>query len=271
MGNFAKKFFEDYMRKFSVFIAFLAACLWSGAFAKDFYLAGGFNGWNPNDQSCKFEENNGAYTLFMESLSGDFKITTYDWSEQFGCASTIEYGNTYPCVQSDNGYNIVLPDDPATDITITFDYNNKTVRFDKSETLYLVGDFNDWLTLPAYAFTLGDDGLYTLRTENFSGRFKIASQGYKYNFGMGGEVVLGGEHAMSHDGADMTFAGAGSRLLITLNPDSTDSGAASALALPEDCDCAVEYYNLQGIRVSAPAHGIYIRRCGDKLEKIRVQ
>ncbi len=36
-------------------------------------------------------------------------------------------------------------------------------------------------------------------------------------------------------------------------------------------DATPEYFNLQGIRVANPANGIYIRRCGNKVEKVLVK
>lgn len=36
-------------------------------------------------------------------------------------------------------------------------------------------------------------------------------------------------------------------------------------------DAAAEYFNLQGVRVAQPAAGLYLRRCGDKVEKVLVK
>lgn len=188
--------------------------------AKDFYLAGAFNGWEPNQESYKFTEINGVYSLELASITGDMKITTSAWEEQYGCGSSIEYGVTYPVIQSGNGYNIVLPDDPANDITIIFDYNNKTLRVEKSVTLYLVGDFNGWMPLPKYRFVKNGD-LYQLRTNEFTGRFKIASEDYSVSFGYEGEIKVDITQTVKQDGNDMTYNGSGStkgKILITFDP-----------------------------------------------------
>lgn len=267
----------------------IAASAFSVA-AKDFYLTGSFNDWKPNLEANKFNEENGVYTLFMESLTGDFKITTPNWEEQFGCESVIEYGLTFSCIQSGDGYNMVLPDDPAKNITITFDYENKTVRFDKGETFYLVGDFNDWLLLPAYSFS-ADNGLFTLRTKSFSGNFRIVNDNYRYSFGVGSEVMLDQEQLISHDADDMAFNGYASeknRIKITLNPNSTlvdepqdddsdneeeeeEEGDTSAIDALHSDKAPIEYFNLQGVRVLNPSHGVFIRRQGNKTEKISVR
>ena len=39
----------------------------------------------------------------------------------------------------------------------------------------------------------------------------------------------------------------------------------------EDTDGAVEYYNLNGVRVENPAAGLYIRRQGNKVTKVLVK
>lgn len=52
---------------------------------------------------------------------------------------------------------------------------------------------------------------------------------------------------------------------LLLVPDNT-TGATDLII--ENNDCAVEYYNLQGVRVSNPENGIFIRRQGNKISKI---
>lgn len=38
----------------------------------------------------------------------------------------------------------------------------------------------------------------------------------------------------------------------------------------DSSDAETEYYNLQGIRVSSPGPGVYIRRQGNKIEKVTI-
>lgn len=52
---------------------------------------------------------------------------------------------------------------------------------------------------------------------------------------------------------------------LLLVPDNT-TGAADLII--DNNDCTVEYYNLQGVRVSNPENGIFIRRQGNKISKI---
>ena len=39
----------------------------------------------------------------------------------------------------------------------------------------------------------------------------------------------------------------------------------------EGADAPVEYFNLQGVRVAAPEAGIFIRRQGNKVEKVVIR
>lgn len=48
-------------------------------------------------------------------------------------------------------------------------------------------------------------------------------------------------------------------------PDQMRSGIADIMIPAEEG--VAEYFNLQGIRVANPSAGIYIRRCGNKVEK----
>lgn len=50
--------------------------------------------------------------------------------------------------------------------------------------------------------------------------------------------------------------------------DALDAGVESVVA---DADATVEYFNLQGIKVNNPTAGLYIRRCGKKVDKVVVR
>ena len=55
---------------------------------------------------------------------------------------------------------------------------------------------------------------------------------------------------------------------ITVKYGLVDSGIADIEA---EENGAVEYFNLQGVRVAEPANGLYIRRAGNKVEKVIVR
>lgn len=210
------------MRKGLILLTFMMLAVRMIAGGPDFYLAGSCNGWTPNSPNYKFTEDNGVYTLSLPVLTGDFKITTSAWEIQYGCASKIAYGHEYRVVQSDNAYNITLPDDPAKGVVITFDYNKKTIRFDLAISLYLTGDFNDWLLLPDYEFSYSD-GLYTLSVPPFEGKFKVVTRDNDRTFTTGSSVAIGSETKLNETGSGMELSGvpANAKLIkITVNPSA---------------------------------------------------
>lgn len=255
-----------------IFILFPAVALFA---APDYYLTGSFNDWKPNLPAYKFTENGDIYTLKVSSLSGDFKITTANWEHQYGCASPLEYGVTYKCVESGNAYNMTLASGSGRDIIFTFDDKNKTVTVEAPESLYLVGDFNAWVVSEVYRFQREGD-LFTLRTHDFTGNFKIVSSVSSLSFGGAGsgDIAVGKELPLLSDGPSMSFGGLTGgfgTLKITIDPASDFS-----MVLPVEDDFSpqpgmVEYYNLQGIRVENPAPGLYIRRTGNSVEKIIIR
>ena len=202
---------------------FLSLCFLVGFLqvkALDFYLAGSCNDWKPNLENYKFSEEDGVYTLSLTSLGGDFKITTPGWEHQYGCKTPVKYGETVKAIESNNSYNITLPDNPAHNVLITFDYKNLTLKFDILPTLFLVGDFNSWLTLPKYQFTL-QEGLYVLTTESFTGKFKIICPDYDYSLGNGAKIQQEKETLISLKGGDMSFDGGNSSMIrITVTQSS---------------------------------------------------
>ena len=248
--------------------------------AKDgLYLAGDINGWASDNESYRFTENGGIYTLTVPRLSGEFKVVTKDWSLQFGCDSKIEYGREYSCFHTPSGSNISLDENYGVDVTLTFDIENMTLTADGVPSLYLVGDFNNWTVSSLYAFDYSN-GVYTLKTGDFSGAFKVVSADNSIEFGthFSFSLDLGREYALMHSGSNMTFGGAASRassrVKITVRTNGNpSSGTVSGIG---DVDVSasgapVEYYNLQGVRVTNPANGFYIKRAGSVIEKIYVK
>ena len=48
----------------------------------------------------------------------------------------------------------------------------------------------------------------------------------------------------------------------------TDNTDASVINIHADNDTAVEYYNLQGMKIEKPSKGIFIKKQGDKVTKV---
>lgn len=91
-----------------LYFALMALGLSLTANAADYYLVGGFNGWNPADANCKFTEStDGNYTLDLnETLISGFKITDGSWSGSVNLGSNgskLVVGEPYAMVQGSNG------------------------------------------------------------------------------------------------------------------------------------------------------------------------
>ena len=56
---------------------------------------------------------------------------------------------------------------------------------------------------------------------------------------------------------------------FTLDQSGTTTGITAVET--EDTDAPVEYYNMQGVRVMNPAQGLYIRRQGNRVEKVALR
>lgn len=245
----------------------------------ELYLMGEWNNWTPDEEAYHFTQNNICeYVLEVPSLSGEFKVTSPGWKNQFGCDFPIEIGKTYSCVRADNGHNMTLAQGNGTNVTIVFDYKNQTIKVNCLPALYLVGDFNDWVPSQSYQFSL-INGKYELRTRNFQGDFRIESIDRSVIFGGtsgASSVGLDEEYHVFH-GTDnkISFGGLNNpdnRMLITLNPNAGDISTIVNL-FNEDLlnDSPVEYFNLQGQAVRNPGFGIYIRKTGNKVEKIVIK
>ena len=50
-----------------------------------------------------------------------------------------------------------------------------------------------------------------------------------------------------------------------------DSGSAIETVEAADADAPVEFFNLQGVRVANPENGLFIRRQGNKVEKVVIR
>ncbi len=58
---------------------------------------------------------------------------------------------------------------------------------------------------------------------------------------------------------------------LKINFDPVVSGIEKVTFTNEDADAPVEYYNMQGVRVQNPGQGLYIRRQGNRVEKVALR
>lgn len=264
------------MKRLVLIICALAASVLPGAAYPDYYLAGEFNTWKPNLSAYKFAQNGDIYTLEMTELKGEFKITTSAWEHQYGSGRAMMPGTVYALTESDNSFNMTIADQSAKNITLIFDNKNKTIEISLKPDLYLVGDFNNWKISTSYKFA-EVDGRYILYTKAFKGEFKVVSEDETFTLGgpSNPDFREGQEKQMAFDGNSLNFAGTSSgaaTVKITVDPAGTPEEDSSVGTVGVEVPInGMEYYNLQGVKVSNPSPGVYIRRTGSKTEKIIIR
>lgn len=104
--------------------------------------------------------------------------------------------------------------------------------------------------------TDGTDGktVYTVKKEDL---YKAVGE-HKIYSGIVTFEAVNADGYLNPDNVSVPFS-------ITI-PEHGDSGAAFPAV--DNSTAPVEYYNLQGVRVAAPAHGLYIRRQGTQTTKV---
>ena len=217
-----------------IFSLFLAMTAFVAVNAADFYLVGGFNGWNPGNGVKFTEVSAGNYEVIIEDLSGEGKVlgTTEGWLPQYGviggnnvitiggpaCVLTLkaqdsdpEPGNIKFGDKDGFGYkNAKLALTVAGDqVSIAFVSGEEYDLSAKPDTYQNVGAFtNNWNTADAIQFE-DVDGVLTANVPDLSGTFKIIkNRAWDEQWGTNREtnagLVLGVPYVMSGklDGAD---------------------------------------------------------------------
>lgn len=243
---------------FSLFVALTAMVAVNAA---DFYLVGGFNGWNPGNGVKFTEVSAGNYEVIIEDLSGEGKVlgTQDGWLPQYGviggnnvitiggpaCVLTAKNADTDP--EPGNikfgdkegfGYkNAKLALKVTGDqITITFVSGEEYDLSAKPDTYQIVGAFtNNWNTADAIQFE-EVAGVLTANVPDLSGTFKIIkNRAWDEQWGTNREtnagLAVGVPYVMSGklDGADPAN-------LALANPFGSYTNAVLTLEVKENGD-----------------------------------
>ena len=143
--------------------------------------------------------------------------------------------------------------------------------------IYLRGtDLGGWNVMETYKFTDLGNNIYQLKVNHLSGPFKIAdSQWDVVDYG-GTEndlVNINQPYSLVERGSNMQLA-SGSAENVTLrfdlnNKSLTISDLSGVDLVVETSNAPVEYFNLQGMKVTQPQPGdIYIAKKGNRAYKI---
>ena len=291
------------------FYAFAAAAMAAMSMNAQLYVCGNGEGlgWTPDDPMVVTEAN-GTYTLEVKSLV-EFKISTTKgtWDEYnagcLTCAYTADdMGKPVALVSGDGNigapwkgdYTLVVS---LSDSTLTM--TTTTPAPEGPAKIYLRGGMNEWGSPEDWMFSEGDaEGSYYFECKDehiipANTEFKIADADWgSYNYGAGGVVTVNTkeeEEDGDEVGANWNYNADNSSLaadftgtiFVTINDPAQPkngafvvffsnyfAGVANAIV---EANEAMEYFNLQGVRVAQPTQGIYVVRQGGKVFKAIVK
>ncbi len=164
------------------------------------YMAGQFQGWNPNEPAEFTKGEDGLYTYEFNQTGGGFKISTAKggWDDPAGFNSgllgvegnAIVTGNTYTLVPGLGGDLSIA----NGQYTLTVDLTAMTLKVEGEEVftvpeLYVRGELNGWGYNDETKMTtdgvVNEEGnvIYTIALDKLQGQYKIASNDWSVSLG----------------------------------------------------------------------------------------
>lgn len=270
----------------------------------------GAENWDLTSAAALEADGAGNYSIELESLSGEFKIIKdADWAGSYvlidNASSYLTLGETVTLEKNQDVGNIKLPlYHTWKGVKVTVSTDGTTVKLlvtadedidgtPTADVWTIVGGAINgaasWGLPSSYEFTDDDnDNVYTLTLESLAGEFKIIKNGVwagSYvlkNYADGEEFTADQTFELvNKDGVgnikiadDATFSNV--TLTLTVSDASVtlkaEAGSVSGIeSIEADSNEAVEYYNLQGIKVANPENGLFIRKQGNTVSKVLVK
>ena len=256
-------------------------------------VVGAYSGWDFNKSTVFTGEGNNL-SCTIDYLTNDFKIVEISrgsWDTQYGTATPIEINTEYVLDGKNGGAdpsnmsfagliqavnNATVKWNPAT-ATFEIVANESDLVIAYPE-LYLTGSFCDWNAPGEGASVLGveKDGIYTF-TVNLGDaektEFKVAGPGWS-NEMAGGVEITATEGVKVTKGGNNLFTTLTGEQTLTFNYEDMvmtfgdPSFATGVEGIEADEDAPAVYFNLQGIRVANPEHGIFIVKKAGKTSKV---
>lgn len=278
------------MKKF--YLLLTALCVAVAANAADWYLIGAFNSWSLADPAAKFTDKGaGIFELELAEVSTNFKINDGTWGSEFGAASgKVELGVPFALTTSDGGNINFLNIDAIQNAKFVLNTNDNTLLVTGEEKVIekewficgIGGVYEVWDN-DSYKFSPTEtEGIYELiALEILDGTtgFKISTANWAEQYGDAdgsasiqygkfsailGEVSFGGDVPIGLTGAwDVTWDY--NNLTVSFKQHT------GVQEITFGTNEAIEYYNLQGVRVENPANGLYIAKQGNKVAKVLVK
>lgn len=237
-------------------------------------VIGAFNNWEGDVDMARVAP--GVYSVTMDVLEGEFKFRKdHSWDVNYG-AEALPTGSYDECRIALNGDNFWIA--PSFRPTLTLDLNTQMLYISLPDPLGMRGTFNNWGWNDEYLFTQPTPGIFTLSMDTLTAddQFKVSNESWSENYG--GDVtdmVPGQTYNLYMNGDNMGVAANYKNIVWTVNLfDNTisfEGDIDTSVANLEVENGAARYYNLQGVEVSAPQSGLYIRVANGRTEKVIIK
>lgn len=245
-------------------------------------VVGAFNGWGETEDFKMTEIRDGVWKATMYDFSGEFKFrANSDWSVNYGAAEEglVEADGDFAIAQ--DGANFNIPEE-VEEVIFELDLNNQTLTVDglTPSMLALRGSFVDWEFEWSYLFQEIDDGVYMLHLDGVEKdwQFKIADKDWAEEYTTGVLDMTAGEMydllpgaGKGNMGVDKDYAEVSMFFILEDGIFWFQGEVVNSVARTEIAEGVARYFNLQGVEVSNPAEGIFIRVKNGRSEKISVK
>lgn len=252
--------------------------------------------WN-FEASTILEGEGDVLTCEIANLTSDFKIVDIqnnNWDTQYGAYSPLVVGQPIELTGKEGNNepgNIRFANNVqvAKNAKVTFTVSTKTLLVESSDLvvalpeLYATGSFCNWTAPGENADLLAkhtEAGIYSVTIDLGDAEkteFKLAGPGWTNEIAGGVEVTANGAADVTLGGGNLYTTLTGSQTLTfninTMKMTFGDPSLVSEGSMVdgiETSSAAVEYYNLNGVRVSNPSNGLYIVKQGKKVSKMIV-
>lgn len=285
------------MKKSLLFAAAVCAAMTANA---DYYVVGanvnGQTDWTGTEMGKLQDMGNGIYRWEGTELGSGFKINggNGDWNTHNigNNGSEVENGEPYDYYEGSDSGNIPISAPVVMNPVLVLDENEKTFtltgEFGGEFDWFVAGINDSWIVDskdPAanWLKKTDEEGVFAcdVVVTAEEGSFKISTTGWTEEWGTQNpeEVFVDADHLTVEL---EEVGGEAGNLSYVLTPDTYkfkwDYNTKTLVIIPSSSVAAIEageaegvYYNLQGVRVSNPVNGVYVKVAGKNVSKVLVK
>lgn len=253
--------------------------------------------WN-FEASTVLEGEGDVLACEITDLTSDFKIVDIqnnNWDTQYGSSTPLVVGQSLELTGKEGGNepsNIRFANNVqvAKNAKVTLTVSTMTLLVESADLvvalpeLYATGSFCGWTAPGDNADLLAkhtEEGIYSVTIDLGDAEkteFKLAGQGWTNEIAGGVEVTAAAAADVTLGGANLFTTLTGSQTLTfninTMKMTFGDPALVSGNSMVNEIETAsavVEYYNINGVRVSNPANGLYLVKQGNKVSKMVIR